>query len=47
MDIELHRCGSEDFDVSEEVDLAFTSPPYFNTVPQNRLFLLSFSFLIY
>lgn len=31
LEVELHRCGSEDFDVEEEVDVAFTSPPYFNT----------------
>jgi len=29
--IELHKIGSEDFELNEDVDLAFTSPPYFNT----------------
>ena len=29
--VELHRVGSEDFTTDEEVDLCFTSPPYFNT----------------
>jgi len=28
---ELHKLGSEDFIPKEEVDLCFTSPPYFNT----------------
>jgi len=31
IDVELHKCGSEDFQLNETVDLAFTSPPYFNT----------------
>eukprot|EP00434_Breviolum_minutum_P015692 symbB.v1.2.013825.t1/scaffold990.1/size146246/7 len=31
LEVDLHQCGSEDFDVEEEVDVAFTSPPYFNT----------------
>lgn len=30
-DVELHQIGSEDFIPEEEIDLAFTSPPYFNT----------------
>jgi hypothetical protein len=29
--VELHCVGSEDFITKEEVDLCFTSPPYFNT----------------
>ncbi|CAJ1360415.1 unnamed protein product [Effrenium voratum] len=31
LDVELHPCGSEDLDLTEQVDMAFTSPPYFNT----------------
>lgn len=31
IDIELHKCGSEDFIPDCMVDLCFTSPPYFNT----------------
>jgi hypothetical protein len=31
IDISLHKEGSEVFKPSEEVDLCFTSPPYFNT----------------
>ena len=31
MDIDLNMVGSEDFVPDEEVDLCFTSPPYFNT----------------
>ncbi len=30
-EIELNQVGSEDFVPSEQVDLCFTSPPYFNT----------------
>jgi predicted RNA methylase len=30
-EFELHKLGSEDFIPNEEVDLCFTSPPYFNT----------------
>ncbi len=29
--VELHKIGSEDFELKEKVDLIFTSPPYFNT----------------
>jgi len=29
--VELNTSGSEDFELNEDVDLAFTSPPYFNT----------------
>jgi len=29
--VQLNRVGSEDFTTDEEVDLCFTSPPYFNT----------------
>ena len=31
IDIELHKCGSEEFIPTDKVDLCFTSPPYFNT----------------
>jgi len=31
MQVELHKCGSENFIPSCRVDLCFTSPPYFNT----------------
>lgn len=30
VEVELHKCGSEDFIPNEKVDLCFTSPPYFN-----------------
>jgi SAM-dependent methyltransferase len=30
-EFELHKLGSEDFIPNEEIDLCFTSPPYFNT----------------
>ena len=30
-EFELHKTGSEDFIPNEEVDLCFTSPPYFDT----------------
>ncbi len=29
--VELHKIGSEDFELKEKVDLVFTSPPYFVT----------------
>ncbi len=31
LEVELHNIGSEDFVLNENVDLVFTSPPYFNT----------------
>ena len=31
MEVELNKCGAEDFTPKEKVDLCFSSPPYFNT----------------
>jgi hypothetical protein len=31
MEVELYKCGAEDFLPKEKVDLCFSSPPYFNT----------------